>query len=78
MPDLLGGRVSLEGYVEKLRGFWWHRVRVDDQPRGLYNLMPRARFDAAVAEFEAGYRDDGEPGTTAPSCSTPMATTWRS
>lgn len=58
MPDLLGGRVSLEGYVEKLRGFWWHRVRVDDQPRGLYNLMPRARFDAAVAEFEAGYRDD--------------------
>ncbi len=58
MPDLLGGRVSLDGYLTKLREFWWHRVRVDDQPRGLYNLMTRASFDAAVEKFEAAYRHD--------------------
>lgn len=57
-PDLLGGRVSLGGFMEKLRGFWWHRVRVDDQPRGLYNLMTRAAFDEAAARFEAGYHAD--------------------
>jgi len=58
MPDLLGGRVSLEGFVEKLRRFWWHRIRVDDEPRGLYNLMPYTRFDAAAHSFQAGYRTD--------------------
>jgi Sulfotransferase family len=58
MPDLLGGRTSLSRYLEKMRDFWWHRVRVDDQPRGLYNLMTRASFDEAVAAFEAGYRDN--------------------
>src|SRR5919201_7152454 len=46
LPDLLGGRVTLAGFVEKLRDFWWHRVRIDEQPRGLYNLLTRKRFDA--------------------------------
>ena len=36
--------MSLGGFLEKLRDFWWHRVRVDDQPRGLYNLMTRGRL----------------------------------
>jgi hypothetical protein len=58
MPDLLEGRITLEGYVAKLRGFWWHRVRVDGQPRGLYNLMRQADFDAAVERFEAAFDDD--------------------
>lgn len=58
LPDLLEGRVSLAGFLEKLRGFWWHRVRVDGQPRGLYNLMTRRRFDEAVDRFEARYRED--------------------
>ena len=58
LPDLLEGRVSFGGFLEKLRGFWWHRVRVDDQPRGLYSLMYRSAFDAAVERFEASYHDD--------------------
>lgn len=58
MPDLLEGRITLHGYVAKLRGFWWHRVRVDGQPRGLYNLMREADFDAAVERFEAGFDAD--------------------
>ena len=58
IPDLLEGRVSLDGFLAKLRDFWWHRVRIDDQPRGLYNLLTRAELDRAVAGFEAGYHDD--------------------
>ena len=58
MPDLLGGRVTRAGFVEKLRDFWWHRVRVDGQPRGLYNLLTRGQFDAAVERFESGYVSD--------------------
>jgi len=58
MPDLLEGRVSLGGFVEKLRNFWWHRTRVDDQPRGLYSLMLRRDFDSALERFESTYRVD--------------------
>ncbi len=58
MPDLLSGRVTLSGFLEKLRGFWWHRVRVDDQPRGLYNLMARRAFDHAAERFERSYHDE--------------------
>ena len=58
LPDLLEGRVSFGGFVEKLREFWWHRVRVDDQPRGLYSLMRRAAFDQALERFEGSYHSD--------------------
>ena len=58
MPDLLGGRVSLAGFVEKLRDFWWHRVRIEGEPRGLYYLMTRRRFDAALELFAGAYHDD--------------------
>ena len=58
MPDLLEGRITLQGYLAKLRGFWWHRVRVDGQPRGLYNLLRQSEFDAALERFEAAYADD--------------------
>jgi len=58
MPDLLEGRITLQGYIAKLRGFWWHRVRVDGRPRGLYNLLRQAEFDAALERFEAAYAED--------------------
>ena len=58
MPDLLEGRITLRAYLAKLRGFWWHRVRVDGQPRGLYNLLRRAEFDAATERFEASFDAD--------------------
>lgn len=58
LPDLLEGRITLASYLAKLRGFWWHRVRVDGRPRGLYNLLRQADFDAACERFEAAYGDD--------------------
>lgn len=58
MPDLLEGRITVAGYLDKLRGFWWHRVRVDHAPRGLYNLMTEADFEEALARFEERYAAD--------------------
>ena len=58
LTELLGGRVTLEGFLEKLRSFWWHRVRVDGQPRGLYNLMHQYEFESAVDAFTSTYHDD--------------------
>ncbi len=58
LPDLLEGRITLAAYLAKLRGFWWHRVRVDGRPRGLYNLHRLGDFEAACARFEAAYAGD--------------------
>jgi hypothetical protein len=58
LPDLIEGRITLASYMAKLRGFWWHRVRVDGRPRGLYNLHRRADFEAACDRFETAYGDD--------------------
>ena len=58
LPDLLEGRITLNGYLSKLRGFWWHRVRVDGHPRGLYNLHRRYEFDAACERFQAAYPEN--------------------
>jgi hypothetical protein len=62
MPDLLEGRLTIQGYLAKLRGFWWHRVRVDGRPRGLYNLMRESEFEAALERFEGAYTDDPVAG----------------
>lgn len=58
MPDLLEGRITLRSYLAKVRGFWWHRVRVDGQPRGLYNLLRRSELDAAIDRFEPAFETD--------------------
>lgn len=70
-PDLLAGRVDVEQFLDKLRGFWWRRIRAGEvapailrsvamgrKERGLYKIVPRERFEAAVADFEEGYASD--------------------
>jgi hypothetical protein len=70
-PDLLRGRVTLAQFVRKLRRFWWHRIKAGEpfpallpglplgrEERGLYKVVPRDRFDAAVGKFEAAYGSD--------------------
>jgi sulfotransferase family protein len=60
-PDLLGGRAEPADFLWKLREFWWHRVRKEDgEPRGLYTITSRRRFDRAVAAFEEAYPSDPE------------------
>jgi hypothetical protein len=70
-PDLLAGRATLDEFLTKLRNFWWHRIKAGEpfpallpslplgrEERGLYKVVPRDRFDAAVARFEAAYGSD--------------------
>jgi len=72
-PDLLAGRVSADVFLKKLRKFWWRRIRAGEvapvvakrlafgrKVRGLHKIVPRDRFDAAVAEFEREYAVDVE------------------
>jgi hypothetical protein len=73
LADLVTGRTTREDFLTKLRGYWWHRVRVGDrayvkarwralgrkgQVRGLHTQMTRDRFDEAVARFEASCSAD--------------------
>jgi hypothetical protein len=70
-PDLLGGRVTKDQFLRKLRRFWWRRIRAGEpvpallprlplgrQTRGLFKVVPRERFDSVVAAFESGYDED--------------------
>ena len=67
LADLVSGRTDSEAFLTKLRGYWWHRVRVGDRAyvkarwraigrrgrvRGLHTIVPRERFDESVAGFE--------------------------
>jgi sulfotransferase family protein len=61
MPGLLAGRVRLRDFLTRLRDYWWHRVRADGQPRGLYNLLTRKELDAALERFEVDYPSDPVP-----------------
>lgn len=58
-PGLLSGEVSKERFLKRLRGFWWRGFQTR-RMRGLFKFVPRDRFEAAVAEFDAAYGVDGE------------------
>ena len=58
LSDLLGGRVELARFLERLRGYWWHHTRAEDRASGLHSQVPRDRFEAAVAEFERAFPAD--------------------
>lgn len=58
-PGLLAGQVSKEEFLKRLRGFWW-KGRQRGRRRGMYRIVPRERFDAAVAAFDARFDDEPE------------------
>jgi Sulfotransferase family len=66
LADLVTGRTDVESFLTKLRGYWWHRVRVGDRAyvkarwraigrrgrvRGLHTIIEPERFGAAVERF---------------------------
>jgi hypothetical protein len=57
-PGLLDGSVTKEQFLKRLHGFWW-KGRQRGRRRGLHRILPRERFDVAVASFEG--RFDSEP-----------------
>jgi hypothetical protein len=72
LADVVKGETEPEEFVRKLRGYWWHRVRIGDRAyvrakwralgrgreRGLYSIVSKDRFADAVARFERGHADD--------------------
>jgi hypothetical protein len=73
LADLVTGRTDPESFLVKLRGYWWHRVRVGDRAyvkarwraigrrgrvRGLHTIIASDRFEEAVGRFEASWSDD--------------------
>jgi hypothetical protein len=72
LADVVTGKTEPEQFLAKLRGYWWHRVRIGDRAlvrarwralgrgrvRGLHTIMDRDRFDAAVVRFESSYDAD--------------------
>jgi Sulfotransferase family len=73
LADLVTGRTDPESFLRKLRGYWWHRVRVGDKAyvkarwraigrkgrvRGLHTIIAPDRFEEAVGRFESSCSED--------------------
>jgi hypothetical protein len=72
LADVVMGRTEPQDFLVKLRGYWWHRVRIGDrayvkakwralgrgQVRGLHTIVGEEQFQAAADRFETGYGDD--------------------
>jgi Sulfotransferase family len=72
LADVVTAKTTVGEFLRKLRGYWWHRVRVGDrvyvrarwralgrgQDRGLHTIIAADRFEAAVSRFEATQAND--------------------
>jgi Sulfotransferase family len=72
LADVVTGAADPEQFLTKLRGYWWHRVRIGDRAlvkarwralgrgrvRGLHTIMDRDRFESAVSRFETNHGSD--------------------
>ena len=73
LADVVMGRATVDDFLTKLRGYWWHRVRVGDRAyvkarwraigrkgrvRGLHTIIAPDRFSEAVGRFESSCSAD--------------------
>jgi sulfotransferase family protein len=72
LADVVSGKATPQQFVDKLRRFWWHRVRHqgpvwarlspaarrEAKVRGLHKIIARDRFEQAIAGFEANCHRD--------------------
>jgi hypothetical protein len=72
LADVVRGRTEPEEFLAKLRGYWWHRVRIGDRAyvkakwramgrgrvRGLHTIIAPDRFEEAALRFEQGCEAD--------------------
>jgi hypothetical protein len=72
LADLILGRTDPDAFLRKLRGYWWHRVRIGERAyvkakwralgrgrvRGLHTIVDRDVFAAAADRFERTHGDD--------------------
>ncbi len=50
-----GGRVELNEFVNRVKGYWFHRVGKDGKERGLHRGLPKDTLNSAVDRLEAGF-----------------------
>jgi hypothetical protein len=72
LADVVKGRTEPEDFLRKLRGYWWHRVRIGERAyvkarwralgrgrvRGLHTIVGEQEFHRAADRFEAEHADD--------------------
>ena len=72
LADLVQGRTDPDDFLRKLRGYWWHRVRIGERAyvkakwralgrgrvRGLHTIVDREVFAAAADRVERADGDD--------------------
>jgi hypothetical protein len=72
LADVVRGRAEPADFLRKLRGYWWHRVRVGERAyvrarwralgrgevRGLHTIIDEPSFTAAADRFERDHGDD--------------------
>ncbi len=72
LADVVTGKATPAEFLDKLRRFWWHRVRYGERAwvrlaplarrggkvRGLHKIIPRDRFEEAISRFEANCSGD--------------------
>lgn len=57
-PDLLSGRITVDQFVQAMRGRFWRRTGNDGKPRGLWDKLSWASYEAALEAFRARAEDD--------------------
>ena len=72
LADVVRGTTEPEDFLRKLRGYWWHRVRIGDRAyvrakwralgrgrdRGLHSIVDQEAFEEAADRFEREYPED--------------------
>ena len=72
LADVVRGDTEPEDFLRKLRGYWWHRVRIGDRAyvrakwralgrgrdRGLHSIIDEETFSAAADRFEREHSED--------------------
>ena len=72
LASVVNGETTPEDFIAKLRGYWWHRVRIGDRAyvrakwralgrgrdRGLKQIIAPDRFEEAVRRFERTHGED--------------------
>jgi hypothetical protein len=56
LPDLLAGKVDLDSFLERMRGYWWKRGW--GQGQGLQRICDRETFDSALSDFERDFEPE--------------------
>jgi hypothetical protein len=58
--DLLEERVTLEAFLERMRGYWWSRTASWDESitRGLFKTLRADRFESSLDVFASRYDSD--------------------